>query len=106
MTSNPLVDISEKLKQQRLDQRIQNIEAEIEKFKGVQHMKLLEVEVYQSDSISKVMVNPDQIEYVDNNCAGHAVLHMTSGAVLQATRSWEAIISSSDSPNNAPTYIK
>lgn len=107
MTSiNPLVDISEKLKQQHLEQQIQRIEADILKLQGAQNMQMFEVEILNDTSVCKVMINPSQIEYVDDNCKGHAVLHMVSGAVLQATKSWADIVADSESPNSKHTYIK
>ena len=104
-TTNPLVDISEKLKQQHLEQRLQNIEADIAEIKGVQNMKMFEIEILQYDSIGKIMINPEQIEYVDN-ADGFAVLHMVSGAVLQTNKSWADIQAAAESPNIKHAYIK
>lgn len=105
MDQNPLIDITEKLKQQRLAQQIQDIENDIAKLKGVQGVKMFEIEIFQQDSISKIMINPNQIEYVDD-ADGFAVLHMVSGAVLRATKPWSTIQDSAESPNIRHAYIK
>ena len=120
MHSNPMTDVVEKFKQQKLENDIREIKNGINYLKEQYNMNLVELEVRQTKGAApittKVMVNPNYIAYMEDNTISPAntCVHMSDGTILRALATKEEILglinknsacNGSCKENSRPTYI-
>lgn len=109
MDTNPLIDITEKLKQQNIEQRLQSVEANIKMLKGVERMKLVELEVTRECgpyNIKKtISLNPACITFIEGEDDNHCYIHTNDKTVLHVLRSRDEVLKLF-SGETGQTYVK
>lgn len=120
MHSNPMTDVVEKFKQQKLENDIREIKNGINYLKEQHNMNLVELEVRQTKGAApittKVMINPNYIAYMEDNAVSPAntCVHMSDGTTLRALATKEEILGLINKDNSCtgsckgagkPTYI-
>lgn len=96
MNNNPLLDVAERVKQQRLDSEISSIKKDIKSImEKNDSVKLIELQIYQevgsSDIIRKISINPNCIAFIRED-GDHAFISMTNEVLLHTVESREDIL--------------
>jgi hypothetical protein len=96
MDNNPLKDITEKLRQQNVEQRLQTIETDIKVLKGAEKMKLIELEVTRECgpyNIKKtISLNPACITFIEGEDDNHCYIHTNDKTVLHVLKSRDEVL--------------
>ena len=109
MEQNPLIDIANRIQQQRVDGEIQKLSNNIELLKKeLNHMeKLIELGLLQSNgddlTQKKVSINPKYIAYVEEDDS-HAFVHMSNESILHTVESRSEILKLIEG-SSSQTYI-
>ena len=108
MENNPLHTLTEKLKQQNIENRLQVVEANIKLLKEVKSMKLIELEVVKESgpyTIKKtISLNPECVSYVEAKDDSHCYIHI-GNSELQVLKSREEVMALI-SGDSGQTYVK
>jgi len=110
MDNNPLFDIAEKVKQQRLDENITSIKKDIESIMANnRQVKLIELRVFQdvgsTRTVKEIFINPDYITFIAED-GSNAYVHLTSGTSLHTVESHKDILNLIEASNTSDkSYI-
>ena len=95
MEANPLKDITEKLRQQNIDQRIRAVESDIKAIKEVNFMKLIELEVVGEvgpyTMKKTISLNPQCVSYIEGKDDTHCYIHIGNNSI-QVLKSREEVV--------------
>lgn len=108
MDNNPLKDLTERVRQQNIEQRLQAVESEIKATKEVKVMKLIELEVVGEvgpyTMKKTISLNPQCISYIEGKDESHCYIHIGNNS-MQVLKSREEVLAML-SDNFSQTYIK
>lgn len=110
MNSNPISDIAEQVKQQKLNNELKQIKADISTLmKARDNMpKLIELEIFQTiggnTSTKKVSINPEYIIFIEEK-NDNAIIHMSNDATLHSVESRDDILKLVGSAKSS-AYVK
>ena len=108
MEANPLKDIAEKIKQQNIEQQLQNIQADLKILKGRNSMKLIELEVVDEvgpyNMKKLISLNPQCISYIEGVDDDLCYIHIGNDSIRVSKSREEVLAMISD--NSGKSYIK
>ena len=95
MDQNPLVELSENVKQQKLNDELSSIKTGIKKLNDKAIPHLIELEIFQeigsSRIVKKVSINPEYIVCIKED-EPHAFVYLVNEVVLHTVESRSAIL--------------
>lgn len=110
MNSDPLTDIAEQVKQQKLANELKQIKADINTLMKARDImpKLIELEIFQTVGgttlTKKVSINPEYIIFIEEK-NDNAIIHMSNDATLHSVESRDEILKLMGSAKTS-AYVK
>ena len=108
MDANQLKDIAEKIRQQNIEQQLQNIQADLKIIKGVSMLNLIELEVVSEVgpySMKKtISLNPQCISYIEGKDDNSCYIHIGNESMLVLKSRKDVLTMIAD--NSGQTYVK